>query len=47
MSLVVFLGMLGSIDCMHGEWFNCTTTLQGMYKGHKGKPTQILEAVAT
>jgi hypothetical protein len=42
-----FPGMMGSLDCMHWEWANCPTSLGGMYKGHKGKPTVILEAVAT
>jgi len=42
-----FPGMIGSIDCMHWEWERCPTALAGMYKGHKGKPTIILEAVAT
>lgn len=42
-----FPGMKGSIDCMHWPWSNCPTGLQGMYKGHKGKPTLILEVVAT
>jgi len=32
---------------MHWEWANCPTARHGMYKGHKGKPTVILEAVAT
>ena len=42
-----FPGMICSIDCMHWEWSNCPTGWQGMYRGHKGKPTLILEAVAT
>ncbi|KAL6613823.1 hypothetical protein ACP70R_036093 [Stipagrostis hirtigluma subsp. patula] len=42
-----FPGMIGSIDCMHWEWSSCPTALHGMYKGHKGKPTMILEAVVT
>jgi len=42
-----FPGMIGSIDCMHWEWANCPTSWHGMYKGYKGKPTMILEAVAT
>lgn len=42
-----FPGMLGSIDCIHWEWYSCPTAYHGMYRGHKGKPTIILEAVAT
>jgi hypothetical protein len=42
-----FPGMIGSIDCMHWEWEKCPTSWHGMFKGHKGKSTIILEAVAT
>jgi hypothetical protein len=42
-----FPGMIDSIDCMHWKLSSCPTALHGMYKGHKGKPTMILEAVAT
>jgi len=39
--------MIGSIDCMHWEWSACPTAHHGIYRGHKGKPTVILEAVAS
>ncbi|OEL28287.1 hypothetical protein BAE44_0010694, partial [Dichanthelium oligosanthes] len=41
-----FLGMIGSIDCMHREWKNCPIGWQGEHRGHIHKPTIILEAVA-
>ncbi|XP_073368052.1 uncharacterized protein [Aegilops tauschii subsp. strangulata] len=42
-----FLGMLGSIDCMHWQWKNCPKGLRGMYQGHAKEATIILEAVAS
>ncbi|XP_059663879.1 uncharacterized protein LOC132309603 [Cornus florida] len=42
-----FLGMLGSIDCMHWEWKNCPVTWHGTHKGRSHTPTLILEAVAS
>jgi hypothetical protein len=42
-----FLEMFSSIDCMHWEWRNCLTSWASMYHDHKGKPSMILEAVAT
>ncbi|CAM8993329.1 unnamed protein product [Rhodiola kirilowii] len=42
-----FPGMIGSIDCMHWEWKNYPTSWQGAYSGRKGRPTIILEAVAS
>lgn len=42
-----FSGMWGSLDCMHWVWDKCPKALQGMYKGKEGKPTVILEAVAS
>ncbi|XP_021761766.1 uncharacterized protein LOC110726594 [Chenopodium quinoa] len=42
-----FPGMLGSIDCMHWRWKNCPLRLKGMFSGRPGKPTLILEAVAS
>ncbi|XP_040373203.1 uncharacterized protein LOC112194158 [Rosa chinensis] len=42
-----FPGMIGSLDCMHWQWKNCPTGWAGQYTGYKGKPTIILEAVAS
>jgi len=42
-----FPGMIGSIDCMHWEWRGCPVSHHGQYQNRKGKPTMILEAVAT
>ncbi|XP_024196482.1 uncharacterized protein LOC112199739 [Rosa chinensis] len=42
-----FLGMIGSIGCMHWEWKNCPTGWAGAFSGRKGRPTIILEAVAS
>ncbi|XP_048619576.1 putative nuclease HARBI1 isoform X1 [Brassica napus] len=42
-----FLGMIGSIDCMHWKWKNCPTAWKGQYTRGSGKPTLVLEAVAS
>ncbi|KAG0782744.1 hypothetical protein G6F62_013544 [Rhizopus arrhizus] len=42
-----FLGMLGSLDCIHREWKNYPTAWHVMSKGKHDKPIVILEAVAS
>uniref|UniRef100_A0A0D3BFF4 DDE Tnp4 domain-containing protein n=1 Tax=Brassica oleracea var. oleracea TaxID=109376 RepID=A0A0D3BFF4_BRAOL len=42
-----FPGMVGSIDCMHWEWKNCLTAWKEQYTRGSGKPTIVLEAVAS
>ncbi|XP_056845021.1 uncharacterized protein LOC108859955 [Raphanus sativus] len=42
-----FPGMIGSIDCMHWEWKNCPHSWKGLYTRGAGKPTIVLEAVAS
>ncbi|XP_048600198.1 putative nuclease HARBI1 isoform X1 [Brassica napus] len=42
-----FPGMIGNIDCMHWEWKNCPTAWKGQYTRGSGKPTIVLEAVAS
>lgn len=42
-----FSGMVGSLDCMHWQWKNCHSGWHGRYADYKGKPTIILEAVAS
>ncbi|KAL5579011.1 hypothetical protein UlMin_011453 [Ulmus minor] len=41
-----FLGMLGSLNCMHWKWKNCPTAWAGQYAGRSGSPTIILEVIA-
>ncbi|XP_048637609.1 putative nuclease HARBI1 [Brassica napus] len=42
-----FPGMVGNIDCMHWEWKNCPTAWKGQYACGHGKPTIVLEAIAS
>uniref|UniRef100_A0A0D3D6C0 DDE Tnp4 domain-containing protein n=1 Tax=Brassica oleracea var. oleracea TaxID=109376 RepID=A0A0D3D6C0_BRAOL len=42
-----FPGMIGIIDCMHWYWKNCPTAWKGQYSRGSGKPTIVLEAVAS
>ena len=42
-----FPGMVGSIDCMHWEWKNCPIAWKGQYTRGSGKPTIVLDAVAS
>ncbi|XP_074326730.1 uncharacterized protein LOC141664674 [Apium graveolens] len=42
-----YSGMIGSIDCMHWEWKNCPSGWGRAYSGRKGRPTTILEVVAS
>ncbi|XP_033129448.1 putative nuclease HARBI1 [Brassica rapa] len=42
-----FPGMVRSIDCMHWEWKNYPTAWKGQYARGHGKPTIVLEAVAS
>ena len=39
--------MLGSVDCMHWNWMNCPKAWAGQNIGHQGKPTIVLEAMAS
>ncbi|WZZ40703.1 hypothetical protein YC2023_036962 [Brassica napus] len=39
--------MIGSINCIHWEWKNCSTAWKGQYSRGSGKPTIVLEAVAS
>ncbi|XP_010463433.1 PREDICTED: uncharacterized protein LOC104744113 [Camelina sativa] len=42
-----FPRMIGRTDCMHWEWKNCPTARKGQYTRGSGKPTIVLEAVAS
>ena len=42
-----FLGMLGSIDCMHWKWKNYPTAWKGMCCGYIREPSIILEAMTS
>ena len=39
-------GMLGSLDCMHVCWKNCSIAYQGAYQGKEKFSTLVLEAIA-
>jgi len=40
--------MLGSLDCMHWHWQNCSITWKGQYtRDDQGVSTIMLEAVAS
>jgi hypothetical protein len=45
--LLVLLGMLESIDFMHWKWSAGLVAYHGVNRGHKGKPTVILEVIAS
>ncbi|KAK2639895.1 hypothetical protein Ddye_027690 [Dipteronia dyeriana] len=40
-----FLGMLGSLDCMHWKWKKFPTAWAGQYAGCSGSPTIIIDVV--
>ena len=42
-----FLGILGSIDCMHWKWKNCLAAWKCQYCGHIHEHTIILEVIAS
>ena len=42
-----FPGMIGSLDCMHWYWAKCPRAWAGQMTGKDGKPSMVLEAVAT
>lgn len=42
-----FPGMIGNVDCMHWYWDMCPIAWQGQYQGKSGKPSVVLEAVAS
>ena len=42
-----FPGMLGSLDCMKWRWKNCPSGWKGGFQGACGKPTIVLEAIAS
>ncbi|XP_010468712.1 PREDICTED: uncharacterized protein LOC104748825 [Camelina sativa] len=42
-----FPGMIRNIDCMHWMWKNCPTAWKGQYTRGSGKPSIVLEVVAS